>query len=151
MNCQIRPAVQADAEAISGVIVSALHASNAQDYPPSVIERVQHSFSPAAVRALIMRRRVFVAVCGGVMVGTASLDGRAVRSVFVDPAWHRQGVGRRLMDEVERAAVEAGVSVLVVPSSLTAQGFYAALGFTMVREQLEGEERTLIMERVLKP
>ncbi|CAM3310532.1 hypothetical protein BZK31_04045 [Pseudomonas floridensis] len=84
-------------------------------------------------------------------IRTASLDGHAVRSVFVDPVWHGRGVGRHLMSRIERAARESGVSALVVPSSLTAQGFYITLGFITVREQLDGDERTLIMERALTP
>ncbi|WP_292449493.1 GNAT family N-acetyltransferase [Mesorhizobium sp.] len=38
------------------------------------------------------------------IVGTASLDGRTVRSVFVDPELQRRGIGKRLMAEVEDAA-----------------------------------------------
>ncbi|SOP96327.1 GNAT family acetyltransferase [Pseudomonas syringae pv. syringae] len=83
------------------------------------------------------------------VVGTASLEGEVVRSVFVDPDRHRRGVGRLLMAELERVARKAGAVRMVVPSSLTAQGFYWALGFNVVREHLEGEERTLIMERQL--
>jgi hypothetical protein len=53
------------------------------------------------------------------------------------------------MGEVERAAREAGIAVLAVPSSLTAVGFYSKLGFTAVRDSYHGEERTIIMERHL--
>jgi len=150
MDFQIRLACEADADAISRVILSALHTSNARDYSPSVIERVKLSFSPAALKALMSDRHVFVAEREGEIVGTASLEGRAVRSVFVDPAWHHQGIGRQLMAHIDHVARNAGVDVLIVPSSLTAQGFYTALGFKVVREQQEGEERTLIMERELR-
>ncbi|RXT61025.1 GNAT family N-acetyltransferase [Pseudomonas syringae] len=149
MNIEVRPARIADADAISRVVLAALRISNARDYPASVIERVQLSFSPAAIEQLIQQRRVFVASEGNVVVGTASLEGEVVRSVFVDPDRHRRGVGRLLMAELERVARQAGAVRMVVPSSLTAQGFYWALGFNVVREHLEGEERTLIMERQL--
>ncbi|BBN65030.1 MULTISPECIES: GNAT family N-acetyltransferase [Pseudomonas] len=149
MNIEVRPARIADADAISRVVLAALRISNARDYPASVIERVQLSFSPAAIEQLIQQRLVFVASEGNVVVGTASLEGEVVRSVFVDPDRHRRGVGRLLMAELERVARKAGAVRMVVPSSLTAQGFYWALGFNVVREHLEGEERTLIMERQL--
>ncbi|RMR39077.1 Acetyltransferase [Pseudomonas amygdali pv. mori] len=84
------------------------------------------------------------------VVGTASLEGQVVRSVFVDPDWHRRGVGRLLMAKLERVALETDIGLLIVPSSLTAQEFYKALGFRLVREHQEGEERTLIMERQLR-
>ena len=53
------------------------------------------------------------------------------------------------MAELERAAIAAGVERLKVPSSLTAEGFYARLGFRAIREITEGEERTIVMERGL--
>jgi predicted N-acetyltransferase YhbS len=69
--------------------------------------------------------------------------------VFVEPSLQRAGIGQRLMEAVQAAAQEAGVKVLRVPSSLTAEGFYRRLGFQVVGEQVEGEERTLIMQRTL--
>ena len=149
MECLIRPAQREDAEGISRVIVSALRATNAKDYPEAVIARVEQSFSPAAVSDLLARRIVFVAVNDDVVVGTASLDGRTVRTVFIDPGCQGRGIGRALMAEVERTAVERGVAVLAVPSSITAEPFYAKLGFKPVRESYHGEERTIVMERPL--
>ncbi len=46
-------------------------------------------------------------------------------------------------------ASDGNAARMVVPSSLTAREFYLALGFSVVREHLEGEERTFIMERQL--
>lgn len=151
MECQVRPALEADAARVSQVILAALLTSNAQDYPASVIERVQASFTTDSVRQLMQRRQMFVALVDGELLGTASLDGRAVRAVFVDPVYHGHGLGRQLMAAVEQAALDSGLTSLVVPSSVTAEGFYARLGFVRVREHYEGEELTLIMERALSP
>jgi hypothetical protein len=41
--------------------------------------------------------------------------------------------------------------VLRVSSSVTAEAFYAWLGFTVVHETFYGDERTIVMERVLSP
>jgi hypothetical protein len=81
----IRPADLADAGAISQVVVSALQSTNAKDYTPEIIGRVAENFSPASIAALMARRDVFVALEGSRIVGTASLDGKVVRSVFVAP------------------------------------------------------------------
>lgn len=151
MDCEIRPANEQDADAISRLIIATLHSSNAQDYPAAVIAQVQHSFSPQAVRHLLDQRQVFVAQAAGDIVGTASLDGAVVRSVFVAPARQGQGIGRQLLVELERQALGAGLTQLTVPASITAEGFYARLGFHTLREQFHGEERTLIMQRPLTP
>lgn len=149
MDDLIRSARRGDAEGISRVIVAALRETNARDYSAAVIARVERSFSPAAVLDLLERRLVFVAAMGDDIVGTASLDGRVVRTVFVEPGHQGRGVGRALMARVVGAAVEQGVAVLTVPSSVTAEPFYAKLGFSAVRDSHHGAERTIVMERPL--
>lgn len=149
MSTAVRLAQPSDAEGISQVILAALHSSNARDYPADVIARVASNFTPDAVLALLQRRTVLVATQDQLIVATAALDGNVVRSVFVNPALQGQGIGRLLMIEIELRAREAGVTVLSVPSSLTAQPFYTKLGFHSVRDVYHGNERTLVMEKAL--
>ncbi|WP_439864772.1 GNAT family acetyltransferase [Pseudomonas antarctica] len=149
MSTAIRLAQTADAEGISQVILAALYSSNARDYPADVIARVASNFTPQAVLGLLTRRVVLVAVQDQQVVATAALDGNVVRSVFVNPALQGQGIGRLLMIEIELRAREAGVTVLSVPSSLTAEPFYTKLGFNTVRDVYHGNERTLVMEKPL--
>jgi N-acetylglutamate synthase-like GNAT family acetyltransferase len=149
MDCTIRPALDDDADDISAVILRALRETNAKDYTDEIIERVERSFSPVVVRALIGKRTVFVATLGGRVVGTASLDGSVVRTVFVAPDAQARGIGKLLMAEIERTARERNISSLTVPSSVTAEAFYARLGFKTVRDSYHGDERTIIMERWL--
>jgi len=150
MDYSIRPASLDDAKGISRVVLSALRETNASDYSEAVIARVAQHFSPETVCGLLAQRLVFVAVHDESVIGTASLDGRVVRTVFIDPRWQGRGIGRALMAEVERVAVERRVAVLSVPSSVTAEPFYAKLGFVSVRDIYEGEERTIVMERPLR-
>jgi GNAT superfamily N-acetyltransferase len=149
MECKIRPALDDDAAAISAVILRALRETNAKDYTDEIIARVERSFSPGAVRELIGKRTVFVAIIGSRLVGTASLDGSVVRTVFVAPDVQAQGVGKLLMAQIERTARERNIPALTVPSSVTAETFYASLGFNAVRDSYHGDERTIIMERLL--
>lgn len=149
MSTAVRLAQAVDAEGISQVILAALHSSNARDYPADVIARVASHFTPDAVRVLLQRRVVLVAIQDVEIVATAALDGNVVRSVFVNPALQGQGIGRLLMIEIELRARDAGVTVLSVPSSLTAEPFYTKLGFQTVRNVYHGNERTLVMEKAL--
>ncbi|RUW66443.1 GNAT family N-acetyltransferase, partial [Mesorhizobium sp. M1E.F.Ca.ET.063.01.1.1] len=70
---------------MSRLIVAALRETNARDYSPEIIARVERSFSPSAMLQLFKQRQVLVAIVGNRIVGTASLDRAMVRSVFVDP------------------------------------------------------------------
>lgn len=145
--CSMRPAADGDAGAISQVIVAALRETNAKDYAPEIIARLENNFSPAAVRGLIRKQKMFVAVLGQQIVGTAGLDGSMVRSFFVAPDAQGTGIGSRLMAEVENAARQAGITTLMLQSSMTAEQFYVKLGFKALRDSYDGDERTIIMER----
>jgi GNAT superfamily N-acetyltransferase len=145
----VRNATSADARRISEIIVAALRKSNARDYSPEVISQVAQSFSPPQVVRLIAERDVYVAMINDDIVATASLDQNIVRSVFVDPHHQRTGIGKRLMVHLECVAANHGHEVLRVPSSITAEGFYASLGFSKVRDEFHGTERTVVMEKQL--
>ncbi|MBB4864396.1 putative N-acetyltransferase YhbS [Pseudomonas nitritireducens] len=149
MELKIRQARSEDAAAISRVIVAAVRESNSQDYPASVIDSVVAHFTPERVIELLQQRLVFVALLSDQIVGTGALDGSTVRSLFVAPQQQRKGIGQALMGQIEKAALERGVEALLVPSSLTAERFYARLGYRLLREQVHGEERTLIMTKPL--
>lgn len=149
MECHVRPATSRDAVAISRVVIAALRESNSQDYPPDVIAQVEQSFSPEAITTQLTKRKVFVALLGENIIGTAGLDGDVVRSVFVDPAHQKGGIGRRLMDVIHTTAASAGVGAVCVPSSITAERFYTALGYQKIRDEFHGAERTIVMEKRL--
>lgn len=149
MDCTIRPALSDDAADISAVILRALRETNAKHYTDEIIARVERSFSPDAVLALITKRTVVVATIGSRVVATASLDGSVVRTVFVAPDVQARGIGKLLMAQVEHIARARNIPALTVPSSVTAERFYARLGFKAVRDSYHGDERTIIMERLL--
>jgi GNAT superfamily N-acetyltransferase len=109
MECAIRPALEDDADEISAVILRTLRETNAKDYAREIIERVEHSFSPSAVLQLIGKRTVIVATIGRRVVGTASLEGSIVRTVFVAPDVQVRGIGKLLMAEIERTARERNI------------------------------------------
>lgn len=145
----IRISTAADATVISQVIIAALRESNAQDYSPEIIRRVEQSFSPSAILDLLTQRQVYVAAIDGQIVATASLDRNIVRSVFVDPPHQGVGIGRRLMVYLESVATKDGHKLMRVASSITAEGFYASLGFSKIRDEFHNTERTIVMEKRL--
>ncbi|WP_053119608.1 GNAT family N-acetyltransferase [Pseudomonas sp. P1.31] len=149
MECLIRIAMNADAAVISQIIIGTLRESNAQDYSAEIINQVERSFSPQAILCLMTQRQVFVALLGNRIVATASLDHDVVRSVYVEPAYQGKGIGRQLMKSIQSSAIAEGRNLLRVPSSITAEGFYASLGFIKIRDAFHESERTIIMSKTL--
>jgi len=145
---EIKPATLADAEGISRMVIrTTLRETNSQDYAPEIIDALVSNYSPERVALLIANRRAYVAITHAVIVGTASLQDSAIRTVFVDPDYQANGIGTRLVDMIEKVARASSIPKLNVPSSLTAEGFYRKLGYHAVREELHGHERTIIMEK----
>lgn len=141
--------MDADAPTISRIIIGTLRESNAQDYSSEIINQVGQSFSPQAILRMLTQRQVFVATFGSHVVATASLDHDVVRSVFVEPVYQGRGIGRQLMTRIQAIAIAGGLNELRVPSSITAEGFYASLGFKKIRDVFHESERTIIMSKTL--
>lgn len=114
-----------------------------------MIAQLEQGFSPEAITTQLMKRRVFVALLGENIIGTAGLDGDVVRSVFVDPAHQKAGIGRHLMGVIHATAASEGFRTVRVPSSITAERFYTALGYQKIRDAFHGAERTIVMEKRL--
>ena len=53
------------------------------------------------------------------------------------------------MTAIEALARAMASPRLLVPSSVTAEGFYARLGFVALRDEWHGAERTIVMEKPL--
>ena len=146
---EIRPARPADADAVSRVVVRSLRETDGRDYPPRVIEAVAARYTARRVRELMASRRVLVAVRAGTLVGTASLEGDLVQSVYVSPEQQGSGIGASLMAAIEGLARTDGVRALSVASSTTAEGFYRKLGFAPVGPEGDGDEQLIRLEKPL--
>ena len=148
MSIEVRRATAEDAAAVREIVLRALREVNARDYPASVIERLAATL-PEKIAATLGQAQAYVATDAGRVVGTARLNGRTVTSVFVNPEDMGRGVGAKLLDAIESAARENSETTLELQSSVTAFEFYQKRGFAVVREDLLGEERFIVMTKRL--
>jgi len=73
---------------------------------------------------------MWVALDDNRIVGVASLrTGNHISLLFVDEAYHRRGIGKRLVAAMQRHAMQRGSVKLTVNSSPYGEPFYHALGF----------------------
>ena len=91
---------------------------------------------------LLANNEVIVAEIGTTIVGFASFiaqDGNDAEldGMFVEPSHWRQGIGRALIEAVERELVAWQATRLRVVANPNALAFYTALGFVVI-----GEEKT---------
>ena len=53
------------------------------------------------------------------------------------------------MNHLEEVARKQNIHCLSVSSSITAEGFYRRLGYNALRSEYYGEERTIIMQKII--
>jgi len=116
-----------DAAEVSKLICRSLTLVNSKDYSEENIRFMTEHFSAQTVAELAEKRYMLVALEDAKIVGTGSLCNDHVYTLFVDPDQQGKGIGKALMRELEALAVNKGIAVLRVPSSLTALRFYEHL------------------------
>jgi ribosomal protein S18 acetylase RimI-like enzyme len=97
------------------------------------------------------RYQLMVALDGENIIGAASVrNGNHLSLLFVDEKYHRQGVGRILMEKMCRyLKTEAGEKFMSLKAAPYAVDFYKRIGFRVVGEEEEYSGiRVTPMERV---
>jgi GNAT superfamily N-acetyltransferase len=139
-------------EEAGALIRRTLTASNSRDYAPEVIRNLHELYSAEHLRELMRERDMFVLIEEDQVVATAGLERDTVCAVFVEPARQRGGFGAMLMRHLEALARSRGITVLTVPASITAEGFYGRLGY-VAAGALEDPRygRVILMQKSLEP
>lgn len=145
------------AEAISKIVVQNMLEINSKDYG---IEYCENSVKDFTVDKILedfnKRTKVFVALENDIVVGTAGLDKSWynndgeywILTVFVDISHHKQGIGKMLIQKIEKFAKEMKFKKLVIPASITACEFYHKLGYEYKDGKKElNEYKMYIMEK----
>lgn len=144
---------------LSKIITKNLLEVNSKDYGMDYVQKFATEFTvPKIQKNFPKRTKVFVALQNNKVVGTASLDKSWynddgeywILTVFVDVAYHNQGVGKMLIKEIEKYALKINTKKLVVPASISGCGFYYKLGYTYKDGKKElNQDQVYIMEKYL--
>ena len=132
-------------------ILRSVEISNSPDYPPAIIDYQLHTHYTMDWLSEKMQSSYFVvALMDNKVVGTGSLDGNEVTTVFVDPDQQQSGIGRTIMGELERHAKSQGLGEIILNSSITAFGFYKKLAYALVGETVREVQEEKVITYLMK-
>lgn len=140
----IRPASDDDVEAIAVLCAQAARRAYAGLVTDEYVDRVvRHFFQPDRLAReiapggdwfgfMVAQQRDAVVGVSGTGRSAHRPDACELFALYVDPAWHRQGIGRALVGCSLEQATRAGATALdvaVLPGNASAMRFYEACGF----------------------
>ena len=133
---EIRRFKNDDAMELAEVIAETLRVSNSKDYPDSFIEYNIVSHSAEALIERASSSHMYVACDGAQIIGCGAIAGywgstteSILLTIFVLPSYQGKGVGRSIIDTLERDEYFLRANRIEIPASITALGFYKKMGY----------------------
>ena len=140
-----------DAEEVSSLIVRTLRTVSIRDYSTEYIEALVLRMQPGNVLERASWTHFYVACVGGRIAGCGAIgpywdreDESCLFTIFVLPEHQGRGIGRRIMETLERDEFFLRAERIEVPASLTAVPFYLKMGYTYKDGVTEPDEELLV-------
>ena len=125
-----------DARAVSDVIITTLRISNTRDYPPAMMEELILHMQPEDILKRASWTHFYVAEDAGRIIGCGAIgpywgkeDESSLFTIFVLPECQGQGVGRKIVETLERDEYALRAKRIEIPASITGLPFYRKLGY----------------------
>lgn len=122
-----------DADELSKLIEKTVVESNSEDYSKKAITVLIEHFSPENIIKFSRKKDILVAIEENKIVGTITLDGNRLSAMYVSPNQQGKGIGKNLIERLEKLAKQKGLEILRVRSSVTAFEFYKKMGYIKTR------------------
>lgn len=147
-----------DAAEVSTLIIKTLKITNSKDYTKSYIEDFEKRLKPVNMIETGKSTHFYVVVdsnkiigCGAIGPCDNRIDEACLYKIFVDPLYQARGVGRKIMDTIEKDPYYLRAKRIEVPASITAIPFYLKLGYSYKDGNKELDENLLVILEKTKP
>ena len=136
---------------VSELICKTMSISNSKDYPLHLIEHFIESELPEHILEKSLRTHFYVAEeqdniigCGAIGPYWGKKDESSLFTVFVLPEYQRKGVGRTIIETLERDEFFLRVKQIEIPASITGVSFYLKMGYDYKNNITEPDGEHLI-------
>lgn len=134
---RIRRFQDGDADEISELIIKTLRTTNIKDYSAEYIENDVKMFTPNSVIERAGWTHFYVIIDNESIVGCGAIgpywgkeDESSLFNIFVLPEYQGKGVGRKIMETLEKDEYFLRAKRIEIPASITACEFYKKMGYT---------------------
>ena len=134
---------------VSALIRNTIREINSKDYSKEIIEKMCIRFSEENIINRLSNREMILMIENEEVIGTASLKGNIILTVFVGVNVQGKGIGTKLMRYLEKMASKKGFKKVSLPSSITSVSFYKKLGYKIIEEIIDDSGKNIIMEKIL--
>lgn len=136
MNVEIRRIQPADYKWTSEIVCRNFREINVKDYSEEAMAQLCDIYTPEKIQSIAEFAHMYVACIDGQVVGCGAihsfwgkLDESMLRTIFVQPEYHGQGLGRKIVLVLEEDEYFKRAKRIEVPASITAHEFYLSLGY----------------------
>lgn len=132
----VRRFKESDAAEVSALIAKTLRTVNIKDYSEEYIENDVRKLSPDNILERSKHMNLYVVCRDGKIVGCGGIgpywdkqDESSLFTIFVLPEYHGIGIGRTIIETLERDEYFLRAKRIEIPSSITACEFYRKMGY----------------------
>ena len=133
---EIRRFKETDAQAVSALIAKTLRTTNIRDYSREFIENEVKVLTPEYIAWRASWTHFYVVCEGESIIGCGAIGpywGSETESslftIFVLPEHQGRGIGRKMIDTLERDEFALRAKRIEIPASITACEFYRKMGY----------------------
>ena len=136
MAYTVRRFKETDAAEVSALIIKTLRTVNIKDYSSEYIENDVSFLQPENILIRNTWQHIYIVQDGNVIVGCGAigpyydkLDEASLFTIFVLPEYHGRGIGRMIIETLEKDELFLRSKRIEIPSSITARDFYIKMGY----------------------
>lgn len=136
LNIQLRKIKSLDYQLVSQMICQNFLEINIQDYSQAEMLKLCSLHSEDHIMNLSQQGPMYVATldhqivgCGAIHYSKKSSSEGTLKTIFVLPEFHGQGIGQQILKHLEQVAIQLGVQRLLANASITAYDFYLRNGY----------------------
>ena len=133
----IRRLREEDAQAVSDLIVTTMRVSNTRDYPAEMMEALAKTQTREHVLERSAWTHFYVAAEGETIIACGAIgpywgreDESNLFSIFVHPGCQGKGIGRAIVETLEKDEYALRARRIEIPASVTGLPFYLRMGYT---------------------